>query len=223
MIHRLLRRRSDDNRSESIWLTVYSDLITNLALVFLTLYGLVTMGNNAVRQAAASMKNPSAPLKQDVTGQTTLTLESVTQLLRQEFKDASDISVIDQPGVTRIQFGESVLFESGRAELKESAKPLLTKTATFLALLPYTVVVEGHTDDRPLGKGSPYQDNWELSLARSMSVVQLLTKEGGIPAKQLAAAAYGDNRPRASNIMATSRRLNRRVEIALFRDFPFSI
>jgi flagellar motor protein MotB len=60
MIHRFFRRRSDDNRSDSIWLTVYSDLITNLALVFLALYGLVTMGNDAIQQAANSMKDPVA-------------------------------------------------------------------------------------------------------------------------------------------------------------------
>jgi chemotaxis protein MotB len=223
MIHRFFRRRTDDNRSDSIWLTVYSDLITNLALVFLALYGLVTMGNDALEQAAMSMKNPGQIQATELGDHTILTLKHVARLLRQEFKDDSAIAVLEEPGVTRIQFGESVLFDSGRAELKPSAIPLLNKTATFLSLLPYTIVVEGHTDNRPLRGNTLYHDNWELSLARAMSVANLLSKEAGIPAKQLAAAAYGDNRPRASNLMPDSRRLNRRVEIALFTDFPFSL
>jgi chemotaxis protein MotB len=176
-----------------------------------------------MEKAAASMKDP-VKLDMKVTGdQTVLTLQHVARLLRQEFKDDSEIAILEEPGVTRIQFGESVLFDSGRAELKSSAVPLLQKMATFLVLLPYTVVVEGHTDNRPLRGGSTYHDNWELSLARAMSVTELLTKEAGIPVKQLAAAAYGENRPRASNLMPNSRRLNRRVEIALFSDVPYSL
>lgn len=221
MIHRFFRRRTDDSRSESIWLTVYSDLITNLALVFLALYGLVTMGNQAMEQAAQSMKNPTAGALP--TEGATLTLESVAQLLREEFKDNPEITILELDGVTRIQFGESVLFASGRAELKPSASPILKKVGDLLVLLPYTVVVEGHTDDRPLRGSSLYRDNWELSLARSMSVVDLLSKGGGIPQKQLAAAAYGLHRPRASNLLPSSRQLNRRVEIALFKDFPFAL
>jgi flagellar motor protein MotB len=119
MIHRFFRRRSDDNRSDSIWLTVYSDLITNLALVFLALYGLVTMGNDAIQQAANSMKDPvAADVLNRPADQTVLTLQHVARLLRQEFKDQSEIAVFEEPGVTRIQFGESVLFDSGHAELK---------------------------------------------------------------------------------------------------------
>jgi chemotaxis protein MotB len=224
MIHRFFRRRSDDNRSDSIWLTVYSDLITNLALVFLALYGLVTMGNDAIQQAANSMKDPvAADVLNRPADQTVLTLQHVARLLRQEFKDQSEIAVLEEPGVTRIQFGESVLFDSGHAELKSTAGPILEKTATFLALLPYTIVVEGHTDNRPIRGNSAYRDNWELSLARAMSVTDILSKRGGIPPKQIAAAAYGDNRPRASNLMPSSRRLNRRVEIALFTEFPFNL
>ncbi len=220
MIHRLFRRKSDDSRAEGIWLTVYSDLMTNLVLVFLAMYGLVTMGNKAIEEAAVSMKSPGSSIKS--MEDQTLTLESVTLLLRQEFKDNSEVAILEETGVTRIQLGETILFDSGRAELKPSAKPMLEKAATFLVLLPYTIVVEGHTDDRPI-RGGVYRDNWELSLGRSMSVVDLLSKQGGIPAKQLAAAAYGFNHPRASNMTPDGRALNRRVEIALFRDVPFTL
>jgi chemotaxis protein MotB len=221
MIHRLLRRRSDDSRSESIWLTVYSDLMTNLVLVFLALYGLVTMGNQAMQHALESMRAQASIVNPE--GKQVLALEDVAQLLRQEFKQNPEISISEEPGTVRILFGESILFPSGRAELKDGAAPTLERAANLLALLPYTIVVEGHTDDRPTRKGSAYRDNWELSLARSMAVVNLLIKESGIPAKQVAAAAYGPYHPRASNETVASRRFNRRVELALFRDFPYAL
>lgn len=221
MIHRLLRRRTDDARSEAIWLTVYSDLITNLLLVFLVLYALTTMGNQAQEQAFDSLRN----IKQDATPSvgTVLTLENVAQLLRQEFSSTPDISITEDAGVTRIEFGERILFASGEADLKSSAGPVVRRVAQFLSLLPYTIVVEGHTDDVPLRNHRFYRDNYELSMARAMAVVRLLVDSGNIPAPQMAAAAYGPFRPRASNLTPSSRRLNRRVEIALFKDVPYAL
>jgi chemotaxis protein MotB len=81
--------------------------------------------------------------------------------------------------------------------------------------------VEGHTDNVPLVPGSRYQSNRELSLARAMSVVTLLVEEGAIPSDQIAASAYGDYKPRASNVTEKGRRMNRRVDILLVKDFPY--
>jgi len=82
-------------------------------------------------------------------------------------------------------------------------------------------VVEGHTDSVPMGKNSPFRSNWELSLARAMSVVHLLIEKGEIESRQIAAAAYGFHRSQASNLTSMGRRSNRRVEITLFKEFPY--
>src|SRR3981081_435627 len=46
-----------DRRNQYIWLTIYSDLITNLFLLFVSLYALSYIGPDAIQEAVASMKN----------------------------------------------------------------------------------------------------------------------------------------------------------------------
>lgn len=220
MIHRIFRPRFSDSRSETIWLTVYADMITNLVLVFLALFGLTMMGDDAIREAVLSMKLGDVT----VVGDNNLLTEfdAIAEELRQEFVGVPDLSISQDASMARITFGENVLFASGLAGLKESARPVLLEIADYLRPIPYTVIVEGHTDSLPLKKGSQFKTNWELSLSRAMSVVRLLLEEGGLNSEQVAAAAYGAYRSRASNLTVMGRRLNRRVEITILKDFPLA-
>lgn len=215
MIHRLYKPKMD-SRSETIWLTIYADLITNLVLVFLALFGLTVMGDDALARAIQSMKLSDM---EKITGQVP-TIDNLEPLLKEEFRGRTDIKIAEETGAVRIQFGEEVLFDSGRAVLKDSANNALRSVSQYLKNLPYTVVVEGHTDSQPFQARGLYRNNWELSLARSMAVVRALIALGDLPENQLAAAAYGPHKPRATNQTAAGRRINRRVEIALFKDFP---
>lgn len=217
MIHRWFKIQSNPH-GETIWLTVYADLITNLALVFLALYGLTVMGKEAMGKAVQSMSFQNV-----VTQKYDLRFETLAPILREQLKETSSVTVMEETGVVRIEFGENVLFESGQAKLKTSAKKALEVVAPLLKSMPQTIVVEGHTDSVPLQKGSVYKDNWELSLARSMAMVNIFIDEMGFTPDHLATAAYGSYRPRASNESSSGRRLNRRVEIALFRDFPYEL
>jgi chemotaxis protein MotB len=74
--------------------------------------------------------------------------------------------------------------------------------------------VEGHTCDLPVGSGSHFRDNWELSTGRALSVLQELTRRG-IPPEKLGAAGYGEFHPVAPNDGEPSRRKNRRVEFVI--------
>jgi flagellar motor protein MotB len=215
MIHRLYRPKID-SRSETIWLTVYADLITNKMLVFLALFGLTIMGNDAITRAVQSMKLGEFTALND--GE--LKFENLAPNLRYTFKANDKVHISEEVGAVRIEFGERALFESGRAIPKASAKEAIQVVADILRSMPHTIVVEGHTDSIPLIPGSLYRDNNELSLARATSIVQMLIK-AGLPPDQLAAAAYGSYRPRASNETALGRSINRRVEIALFKDFSY--
>lgn len=217
MIHRLVKH--SDSHSEEIWLTIYGDLITNLVLLFLALYGLTVMGDDAMADAIASMSGKNIAALKDVELEDPM--GEVAQKLKGKFKFNPDVIISVESDVVRIEFGEQVLFRSGGATIRSSAVPALKDIAGILKETPQTVVVEGHTDSVPLKAGGRFRDNWELSLARAMSVVRLMSDEGWLPGDQMAAAAYGAYRPRASNVTANGRRLNRRVEIALFKDFPY--
>lgn len=146
--------------------------------------------------------------------------DDLAPALRQKFEVGQDIKVSEEVGAVRIEFGENVLFRSGSAAPKASAVEEVRVVAELLKKMPHTIVVEGHTDSMPLHAGGAYRDNNELSLARAMSIADLLIKDG-LPASQIAAAAYGAYQPRASNLTSLGRATNRRVEIAIFKDFPY--
>ena len=74
-------------------------------------------------------------------------------------------------------------------------------------------MVAGHTDNQPI-RTAEFKNNWFLSTARANSVVQFMIKQG-FPAKNLAAAGYGEFDPVAKNDTDDNRELNRRIEIIL--------
>lgn len=206
-------------RNETIWLTIYADLMTNMMLVFLALYGLTVMGSDAVTKALQSMKLEDIHMLDE---KEQVLFKDIAPILRHEFKTSPDIKVTEDVGAVRIEMGENVLFTSGKADPKVGAVVPVRTITNLLKTLPYTIVVEGHTDSIPLTRraGMPYRDNWELSLARSMSIVSMMT-DLGVDVDQIAAAAYGEYRPRVANDSVMGRRVNRRVEIAVFKHFPY--
>ena len=124
-------------------------------------------------------------------------------------------TAIEQRGLVVRLLTDRVLFDSGQAELKPEATPMLDRVAQLLNTTTNPVMVEGHTDDVPIS-GSQYPTNWELSTARASRVVRFLI-DAGVNAPRLSAAGYASLHPLASNTTADGRAHNRRVEIVLLR------
>jgi len=114
-----------------------------------------------------------------------------------------------------ITFVAEVLFDSGRAQLKNSALGTLDKVASILKeeVPNNRIAVEGHTDNVPIAR-SRWASNWELSAHRALSVVEYLQKEGINPEK-LSASGYGEYQPVTSNDSPEGRKKNRRVEVII--------
>jgi chemotaxis protein MotB len=102
-------------------------------------------------------------------------------------------------------------FESGSAQLRQDAYPLLDRIASILAPFENPIRVEGFTDNLAT---SNYPSNWELSANRAASVVRHLMARGLRPG-HLAATGYGEHYPVADNGTEEGRRRNRRVDIVL--------
>ncbi len=114
-----------------------------------------------------------------------------------------------------IELPASLLFKSGSATIQNDDMLLfLKRIALIIGELPNEtlVSVRGHTDDQGPGVKSPYKDNWELSSARAISVLQELILDGVNP-KRISAAGYAEFSPRATNTTESGREQNRRVEI----------
>ena len=115
-----------------------------------------------------------------------------------------------------ITFVEEVLFDSGKASLREDSLAKLDKVSGVIqTVVPdLGIGIEGHTDDQPI-KHSAWKSNWELSSARALSVLHCLADKGGVKPQRLSAIGYGEYRPVASNDEKLGRQKNRRVEIVI--------
>jgi chemotaxis protein MotB len=111
---------------------------------------------------------------------------------------------------------DRLFFDSGSAAIKAPALPTLDRIGAIVAEeRKHPVVVEGHTDDRPI-RTAQYPSNWQLSGARAGAVVQRLGG-AGVSARRMSLGGYAAEHPVARNTTDRGRSRNRRVEIVLTR------
>jgi len=209
------------------WAIVYGDLMSYLMILFLLM----------LSQALSQKPKDHDPVKDSLIqiqrvfgGEIDPAIEKRAQQADKEYllqqmltKKASDgklgkdISLIVTEKSITLNLGAGVLFDSGKAVLKEGAVPLLETIAKDMNSLGNTIRVEGHTDNVPLGKRLKYTSNWELSMARAHSViVQLQTL--GVEGKRLEGVGHGEFRPISDNKTREGRAKNRRIEISLLKE-----
>lgn len=135
--------------------------------------------------------------------------------LQTQLKDVKEAEATQVGGEVTITLDESILFKLGEADLKDDAKTTLNKlTDVFQKHSDYRILVEGHTDDVPVG-GSRFSSNWELSVERAANVVEYLQENSSIAGNRFMAAGLGPYDPVAPNDTPKNRAKNRRVEIKL--------
>jgi len=128
--------------------------------------------------------------------------------------DSGRLSVSIVRGRMVINLPQDILFASGRADLGREGTETLSEIASVLKEFDNrTFQVEGHSDDDPISTAQ-FPSNWELSAARSLSVVKLLVDRGVTP-ELVSGAAYGEFQPVATNETEEGQRLNRRIEIVM--------
>ncbi|MEM6484869.1 MAG: OmpA family protein [Pseudomonadota bacterium] len=123
--------------------------------------------------------------------------------------DLDQLSLSSEGDWVDLKIPAELLFPSGSRALLASSKPMLASLAQRLREFPNEIVVQGHTDDRPIRNGL-FPSNWELSSARAASVTRVL-QEQGIAAERLSAQGFAATRPVVANTSDDSRAENRRV------------
>ncbi len=188
----------EEDESSHLWIVSYSDFITILMIFFLMLFA-HRLWEKKVSWEERRFQQLRAPQEAQV---------GMIQRLNK-------LATLDvQAERIDIQLPDALLFSSGKAELQPGAKILLKKLVPELVAFQGDIIVEGHTDDLPPGSRSLYRSNWELSVARSFSVIHFLTEAGVDPVK-ISARGYGSYRQRVPNISTENREMNRRIEIVL--------
>jgi chemotaxis protein MotB len=148
-------------------------------------------------------------------------LDDTKKTIETSLKDeiaAQEIELVELEDTLKVVFIDKILFDSGSIDINEKGKKLLLVVAESVrGHKDQKVVVEGHTDNRPLGPTlkERFPSNWELSTARAAAVVRFLQKEGRLQPERLSARGYSFYQPVASNDTEEGRHQNRRIEIIL--------
>ncbi len=131
-----------------------------------------------------------------------------------DLNNSDDINIDIDQTVVMISVSDKLLFNTASYRVKKGAYSLVEKLANVINSEPsMDVMIEGHTDSRTINNAS-VQDNWDLSVIRSTSLVRELIKNG-VDAKRIIASGRGEFFPISDNDNKDGRAKNRRSEIIL--------
>ncbi len=215
-------------------MVTYSDLVTLLLTFFVLLLSMASMDPVRFTKASSSLKHalgvPSEPTPVDYSMPITpsLPITKFTPLLQQNTKKVhekiknqietlrmnSDVETINTDDETIIlRMHDSVLFAPGQSEITPKAYMTLRQIGDIIRPLPVLVRIEGHSDNVPVGTKAI--SNWDLSIARAVSVLRFFVQSDLLELDRLAAAGYGAKKPLLPNTSKENRAQNRRVDFVL--------
>jgi len=174
--------------------------------------------NGKLRERQAALEKEIATLKKakEEVQKASSTYESLLEKMKKEISEGQ-VTISELKGKLTVNMVDSILFDSGKAEVKEGGLAVLDKVISILKdVKDKSIRVEGHTDNvRIVGAlAKRYPTNWELSAARAINVTRFLQQQGIDPA-QLSAVGYGEYKPVGDNGTPEGRAKNRRIEIIL--------
>ncbi|TFG36994.1 MAG: hypothetical protein E4H46_02590 [Desulfobacterales bacterium] len=214
------------------WSVVWSDLMMTMFILFVVLYIYQSARRDVLFEKIPSFEigpgtamkggGPVVPFGESADNR----LARIYDLSRQVVDSDSirDIARVDlAPDKTvRIILTGDLLFDSGRAEMKDSALQAMKKIIPLVAQTPYMINVVGHTDDLPI-QTPEFPSNWELSLVRASRVARFLMQETHLDENRFYVSGYASSQPVAANDTPEHRAANRRVEIIMTKEKPAAV
>ncbi|HEX5228061.1 MAG TPA: flagellar motor protein MotB [Bryobacteraceae bacterium] len=204
------------------WLISYTDFVTILLILFVAIaaQGLHSMQTPAKppapppqEQAKPAPQAKALPQSAPQTSAQPKPQDPVLVQALEKLRAAGLDSHLEKRGLV-ISLPQAVLFPSGEDHIVSAAEPIVSQLADVIASVPNKVALVGHADSVPI-HNKRFQNNWELSSARSVKLLELLTSRYGIDESRLSVQSDGSNDPKNSNDTEAGRAENRRVEILL--------
>jgi len=193
------------------WLISYTDFVTILLILFVAI---AAQGLHPAETPRPPQSRPKPQPVAQVAPQTTA-VESHQALVRADEKLRSQglDSRLEARGLV-ISLPQAILFPPGEDHIVADAFPIVSQIAEVLGSVPNKVALVGHADSIPI-HNKRFQSNWELSAARSLNLLEVLSTRYGIAESRLSVQSFGSNDPKDSNDTPAGRAENRRVEILL--------
>jgi chemotaxis protein MotB len=113
-----------------------------------------------------------------------------------------------------ISLREATFFASGDDAIAPGSEAILAKIAAEIQGFGNQVRLEGHSDSKPI-HNSRFRSNWELSVARSIAMLETLRQNFGIATARMSVAGYAENAPVDTNDTEEGRARNRRVDLVI--------
>jgi chemotaxis protein MotB len=171
---------------------------------------------NAMMKGPGGIKEILKNKKEEKLAELLPSLRVLSEELKAQIESGQIQVSMEQRGLV-VSFKQAALFPSGEDVVSAEAYPSLERVAAAMAKIPNPVRLEGHTDSRPI-RNSRFRSNWELSAARSIALLEILSTRFGAPRERMSIAGYAENAPLASNDTEEGRTRNRRVDIIILND-----
>lgn len=234
------KKKQLDEPTGNEWMGTYSDMVTLLMTLFVLLYSMSSVDAAKVQAisnafSVLSGKAADSILEYDkyegtepiIGGESKVEntieesenienrtmYESVKEFVQENRLDSTIEIAQNEKGVV-LQLKDSILFQSGQAELKTESSEILDKINTLISIMPNSVIIEGHTDNIPISN-SKFKDNWDLSSIRATNVLRYFTEIKQQDPTKFRAAGYGEYKPKVENNSDENRAQNRRVNIII--------
>lgn len=236
-----MKRLPEHPPNHERWIISYADFVTLMFALFVAMYAISLKDRNSGKRVSESVRDavnsggftktiesflngkqqhqsPGLPesAHKDQTGIDPSLREPFLRL-KQDLKqqiDAGAIRLQLEPRGLVISLQEKAFFPSGDDTIYSQAYPSIEQVAKNIAKLSNPIRLEGHTDSVPIHTAR-FKNNWELSTARSIALLQLFEERFGLDSSRFAVAGYAQTIPIASNDTEEGRARNRRVEIVI--------
>lgn len=225
------RKKKGDDVNTNGWMDTYADTITLLLTFFILLYSISAVDSEKLKQLNQALQSSLKGNTEVSEVKDIKDLEVKTKDPKSGNTEYEDLakklnSTIEKNGLTEViklrkedrgivlQLDETILFEPGKADLKENNKEVLETITTIINEHDNDVLIEGHTDNVPMNN-KEFASNWELSAARALSAVTYFVHDKQIDPMRFSVKGYGEYKPLVPNDTPENRAINRRIDILM--------
>ncbi len=171
----------------------------------------VGIGNAQMKGPGGTEKFP--PSQPAAIAELLPSMQYLSRALEAEIRQGK-IELHFEPRGLVVSLRQAAFFPSGEDSIDPNTYPSIEKIAQTIRELPNSVRLEGHTDSVPIHTAR-FRSNWELSAARGIAMMELLSEHFEIPRQRMAIAGYAETAPLDSNDTEEGRAHNRRVDIVI--------
>ncbi|WML35453.1 flagellar motor protein MotB [Clostridium sp. OS1-26] len=237
------KKQHHEEHVDETWLLPYSDMMTLLLALFIVMFAMSKVDNQKAKQLSHqfnvvfsggsgalqsngsngdtfkiddldTLNEKSGVIEQDKMLQVKNTLEQ--SIKNDGYADKVKVELNGEGLDIRIQ--DTVLFNSGEADILNEFTPVLMKISNMIKDLDNEIKISGHTDNVPI-KNEKFRSNWDLSYMRASNVMNFMVDKCDFSPDKFSIQAYGEFKAKYNNSTEDGRSKNRSVDILIVRRY----